>query len=271
MKKTTMIMLSALAAIFLTAAVPYAPGGSSVFDAMAATPEEGEDGKAADTKTPEEADWKAPDQEEAKARASETVPFVEAVVDECLLCRQQKLRDKGFGVKDITRSYFLLDSPVIKKREDMYGPVRFMHSKHAASMKDCAVCHHARPADPEALETTRCSACHQEPFQEDHPERIGLKAAYHLNCMGCHEKMHQGPVDCGGCHRKNVHDHDKLVQLPANPEPTQVTDECLRCHRNSGEDMLSTVHWLWRGHSPYTMDHRREVRHGKGTTAINNF
>jgi hypothetical protein len=215
--------------------------------------------------------WTAPDQEEALKRAQELVPFVDTVVDECLLCRSQKLRDKGFGTKDITHSYFVLNSPIIKKSEDLYGPVRFMHSKHAAALKDCSICHHFRPTDPGAPETVRCSACHQEAFRDDHPERIGLKAAYHLNCMGCHQKMNQGPVDCLGCHRKNIPDHKQLVSLADNPHPTDVTRECLRCHKSVGEDMLSSVHWLWKGHSPYTMEHRKEVRHGKATTALNNF
>lgn len=215
--------------------------------------------------------WRAEDQEAAKLRAREVIPFVADVVEECLLCRQQKLRDRGFGVKDITRNYFLLDSPIINKKENRYGPVRFMHSKHAADLKDCALCHHARPADPDALETTRCSACHQESFRPDHPERLGLKAAYHLKCVECHRSMDQGPTDCTGCHLKNVPDHGKLVQLPESPEPEQVTGECLRCHEQAGEDMLASAHWLWKGHSPYTMEHRKEVAHGKATTAINNF
>ncbi len=146
-----------------------------------------------------------------------------------------------------------------------------MHAKHAASLKDCAICHHYRPTDTDAQETTRCSACHQESFRKDHPERLGLKAAYHLQCMECHRRMDQGPVDCIGCHRNNVPDHNKLVQLSGKPEPIEVTAECLRCHKEAGEDMLTTAHWLWRGPSLYTMDHRKEVRHGKATTAINNF
>lgn len=216
-------------------------------------------------------DWKAPDQENAIARSKEIVPFVDTVIDECRLCRQQKLRKQGLGTKDMENTYFLLDSPIIKKQEDHFGPVRFMHAKHAASLQVCAVCHHYRPTDAGALETTRCSACHQESFREDHPDRIGLKAAYHLQCMECHQEMNQGPVDCIGCHKKNVPDHNKLVQLSGKPAPSEVTVECLRCHKDAGEDMLTTAHWLWRGPSPYTMEHRKEVRHGKATTALNNF
>lgn len=216
-------------------------------------------------------EWVAPDQEAARERAGKVADFVDTVVDECLLCRQQKLRDMGLGVKDIKHSYFLLDSPIIKEREDHYGPVRFMHTRHAASIQDCALCHHARPTDPQASETTRCSACHQEAFKSDHPGRLGLKAAYHQRCMECHQDRSNAPVSCTGCHAKNVPDHKDLVELPEDPKPWEVTGECLRCHEEAGEDFIQTAHWLWKGHSPYTLGHRKEVRHGKATTAVNNF
>ena len=65
--------------------------------------------------------------------------------------------------------------------------------------------------------------------------------------------------------------HKDLVKLPADPKPQEVTAECLRCHQDAGEDMLSTAHWLWRGPSPYTVEHRKSVMSGKGTTTLNNF
>jgi len=226
---------------------------------------------AAEPPPAEKVVWTAPDQEAAKKRAAEVVPFVEAVMDECRLCRQQRLRDMGLNVKDQTESYYLLDSPIIRRTEDHYGPVRFMHAKHATVTRDCALCHHYRPVDESASETTRCSACHQEPFQKDHPERLGLKAAYHQQCMGCHREMDKGPIDCAGCHRKNIPDHKDKIQLAANPEPSQVTSECLRCHKQAGEDMLKSAHWLWKGPSPYTLKHRKAVELGKATVATNNF
>jgi hypothetical protein len=230
-----------------------------------------DDPMPAETAAPGTLVWTAPDQEAAKKRAETVAPFVEAVMDECLLCRQQRLRDMGLGVKDQQQRYFLLNSPIIRKTEDHYGPVRFMHAKHAVVIKDCALCHHHRPLEERASETVRCSACHQEPFNPDHPERLGLKAAYHQQCMGCHQQMNRGPVDCNGCHRKNMQDHKELIHLAANPQPSQVTSECLRCHKTAGEDMLHSAHWLWKGPSPYTLKHRKEVALGKGTIATNNF
>jgi len=264
MTKTTVPLLHLLLAAAMVAGLTALPAAGWIPRAEAAVSTD-------ETPAVVKSDWKAPDQEKAKERSKEMVPFVDTVIDECLLCRQQRLRQKGLGIKDMDNTYFLLDSPIIKAQEDHFGPVRFMHAKHAASMKDCAVCHHYRPTNADALETTRCSACHQESFREDHPERIGLKAAYHLQCMECHRKLDQGPVDCIGCHSKNAPDHKELVQLSGKPAPSEVTAECLRCHKEAGEDMLTTAHWLWRGPSPYTMDHRKEIQHGKAKTAINNF
>lgn len=215
--------------------------------------------------------WTAEDHEKAKKIAHEIPGFVDNVLIEERLLRQQRLRDIGLDVKDITHSYFLLDSPIINRERDDYKPVKFMHSKHAAVVKDCSACHHYRPEDPKADETTRCSACHQESFDPDHPERPGLKAAYHLQCMGCHDTMDKGPTDCTGCHRKNTPDHRKLVKLPEHPKPSEVTEECLRCHTDAGTDMLASVHWLWQGPSPNTLGHADDVHHGKGTTVLNNF
>lgn len=215
--------------------------------------------------------WKAPDQEEALKRAHERVPFVEKYVGECMILRQMRLREEGISLKDVKNTYFLLDSPIIKGREDHYSPVRFAHGQHAASTKDCTVCHHYRPKDNSMLETTRCSSCHQDSFNSQHPERIGLKAAFHLQCLACHEEKNKGPLSCQGCHLKNVPDHRKLVKLPDNPDPFQVTEECLRCHDDAGDNMLTSAHWLWKGPSFYTVEHRKDNQHGKGTTALNNY
>jgi hypothetical protein len=215
--------------------------------------------------------WKAPDQEKAKERAREVVPFVKDYKDDCKILRRVCLLDEGISIKDVTETYYLLNSPIIGKHEDHYGPVRFTHGKHAAASKDCSVCHHFRPKDPAMPETTRCSACHQDAFNPEHPERIGLKAAFHQQCMTCHQTKQKGPVTCIGCHQKNVPDHKDLVKLPDNPSPFQVTAECLRCHDQAGEEMLKTAHWLWKGPSPYTVSHRKDIMHGKGSTALNNY
>jgi hypothetical protein len=235
--------------------------------------------------------WIAPRQEQARQRAQQQLPLVREVVEEGPIRRSQRLRELGLNMKDVKHTYMLLDSPLIKAQEDNYAAVRFNHGQHAAASGDCSICHHLRPvADSSAgvspdnsagvapdngvgvaPETVRCSACHQQAFNPDYPERLGLKAAYHQQCIPCHQHQQKGPQICSECHLARVPDHKQLVKLPPNPDALQVTAECLRCHQQAGEEMLHTVHWLWRGSSTYTRDHTREVRHGKGTTALNNY
>ncbi|MFO7832080.1 MAG: cytochrome c3 family protein [Desulfuromonadaceae bacterium] len=214
-------------------------------------------------------------QEQAQTRAAERVPQIKEVKHEDPLRRSQRLRHMGISVKDVRQTYFVLDSPIIKEREDHYTPVRFNHGQHAASVDDCTVCHHKRPVEDVSFspnpELVRCSACHQQSFDPEFPERLGLKAAYHQRCIGCHEEEDRGPQVCADCHLEQVPEHKELVELPENPDPLEVTAECLRCHAEEAEHFKHTAHWRWRGHSEYTAEHARAVEHGKGTTALNNY
>lgn len=266
MKTNLVRALAALAALAILGA--SAPGLTATAPAPDAKPVE----KSRKDLTPKPEGWVAEHQAEAEKLARQKYPFVTDVLMEDLPLRQQRLRNMGVGYKDIKHSYILLDSPYVDTYERQYNPVRFMHSKHAASLGgDCAACHHYRPADPNTPETVACRSCHQDTRTAGDSERIGLKAAYHMQCMNCHEQMKKGPVSCEGCHSKRSVDHRELVRLPENPAPQQVTAECLRCHEDAGEDMLATAHWLWRGPSPYTAEHRKSVMSGKGTTTLNNF
>lgn len=215
--------------------------------------------------------WKAILQEEAIQRAHQVPPPVKEVLKETPVQRKIRLKAKPVNLNDQKFSYLVLESPLISEEEDLFGPVRFMHKKHAAILGDCTGCHHYRPADPTAQEIARCSACHRKSFEPEMLERIGLKAAYHRQCMDCHKERNQGPVGCTECHAKKVPDHSKLVKLPENPSPMDVTRECLRCHDKQGEEMLQSAHWLWRGPSPFTEGHEKDIHLGKATNTVNNF
>jgi hypothetical protein len=89
--------------------------------------------------------------------------------------------------------------------------------------------------------------------------------------MGCHEDLEKGPVGCEECHRKHIPGHQSLVKLSSDPTPSQVTQECLRCHADAGKEMLASAHWLWQGTSRFTVEHRFSVGCGKRTTALNNY
>jgi hypothetical protein len=87
----------------------------------------------------------------------------------------------------------------------LYGPVEFSHAQHAEIAGNCAKCHHHSPKGV----TTACGECHEAivvyhySTDKKGPD-LGLKGAYHRQCMGCHEKMGSGPLGCTDCHEKKV-------------------------------------------------------------------
>jgi octaheme c-type cytochrome (tetrathionate reductase family) len=50
----------------------------------------------------------------------------------------------------------------------------------------------------------------------------------------------------------------------------QVTEACLSCHKDAGDELIKSIHWTWQGSSPYMAGHETDVTQGKRTT-INNF
>ena len=108
----------------------------------------------------------------------------------------------------------------------LYEPVSFDHDMHVALVEDdCARCHHhtlamgnvngtcARcHADSGMAEAIACRDCHAanrfgaeylRELESDknrfHLDKPGLKAAYHLNCLGCHREW-GAPTGCQDCH-----------------------------------------------------------------------
>ena len=66
----------------------------------------------------------------------------------------------------------------------------------------CAGCHHNSPP---SKNPPKCSSCHGKTPNPRFPERPTLKAAYHLLCMGCHDRMLVTPAektDCTACHEQ---------------------------------------------------------------------
>jgi octaheme c-type cytochrome (tetrathionate reductase family) len=182
------------------------------------------------------------------------------------------------------KNFYLIDSAVLRAQSDDYEPVAFSHRIHDELVGgDCGVCHHRYVSSPEDRVGTDireihasmdvklggpCSACHDNmadrppqscmhchglPNEADDPSRIGLKGAYHRQCIGCHERQPKpttAPTDCAGCHHPWTPNHGALVSFKGKPGPQDVTRECLRCHAKVGQDILSTAHWNWKGRSP---------------------
>jgi len=119
----------------------------------------------------------------------------------------------------------LPDRISIESLQELYAPVTFEHAQHITRERDCAVCHHHTNGAPASqnrclschrggheVKSMGCRSCHEkEPFSAEqvngkfknnlsfHQDKPGLKAAYHLGCIGCHQKK-GGPVTCTACH-----------------------------------------------------------------------
>ena len=109
---------------------------------------------------------------------------------------------------------------------NLYEPVVFDHAMHVDATESCAVCHHHTTGTgvsdqycakchngKEEMDTVSCQGCHSadpvsaenlhnpQPDYFYHDDKPSLKAAYHLNCVGCHQGV-GGPVGCEDCHAK---------------------------------------------------------------------
>ena len=72
---------------------------------------------------------------------------------------------------------------------------------HSEKGTICQACHHNSPV---TMTPPACSSCHGKPFDELNPFRPGLKAAYHQQCMDCHDNMNikqPESTDCVACHK----------------------------------------------------------------------
>ena len=109
----------------------------------------------------------------------------------------------------------------------LFEGVEFDHEMHSDLGEDCSACHHHTTgtgtveercvrchADSDEVATVGCRDCHvADPFSAEqinkealdvyqfHNDKLGLKAAYHTSCIGCHEEM-GGPTDCQDCHAR---------------------------------------------------------------------
>ncbi len=73
---------------------------------------------------------------------------------------------------------------------------------HTAPTTLCQGCHHNSPS---SVKPPQCGSCHGRSSDGLNPNRPGLMAAYHQECMQCHDKMgleKPGSRECTACHAK---------------------------------------------------------------------
>lgn len=131
---------------------------------------------------------------------------------------EMMLKDRTY-VKETYSDEDVPEKLVIKVMMDKYKAVQFPHRKMVRTLQKniaenkmagyfhgdpgtmCQGCHHNSPA---SKKPPKCVTCHGKPFDENNPMRPGLLAAYHQQCMSCHEQMKlEKPAGCTGCHKEN--------------------------------------------------------------------
>ncbi len=99
------------------------------------------------------------------------------------------------------------DKPLTIDTKDVYAkkkktPVVFAHTKHKA--QKCQKCHHTWK---EGEKVKNCGECHKDKKDKKDKKKLGLKKAFHDQCIKCHkalkkEKKKTGPTGCVKCHPK---------------------------------------------------------------------
>jgi hypothetical protein len=112
----------------------------------------------------------------------------------------------------------------IKILEREYEPSEFPHRKiiqkliiasneskvatyfHRNMQTICAGCHHQSRADAEVQhgKPPYCRNCHSITFDSRNINRPRLLAAYHRQCLGCHQKMGLKQTGCKDCHKEKA-------------------------------------------------------------------
>ena len=129
-----------------------------------------------------------------------------------------KLLDSRKAVTDTYKDADIPEKVIIEVLAHEYGSVELPHRKivqtlveniqdsklagyfHRDQATICQGCHHNSPI---SKTPPRCVSCHGKPFDEKNPFSPGLKAAYHLQCMGCHDEMgieQPKSTECTSCH-----------------------------------------------------------------------
>lgn len=127
--------------------------------------------------------------------------------DQCIACHNE-YRRLGERSGPVTCGECHVDGKTIKSDRRPIWLDRSLHYRHVKACQDkCETCHHEYNAQTKKLYYAKgqegaCIYCHKEKTEEN---RISLRLADHMACIGCHrnllnEHKDAGPVSCSGCH-----------------------------------------------------------------------
>ena len=108
-------------------------------------------------------------------------------------------------IKPLVEQYEAVEMPHRKIVQTLTGNIRenpIAQYFHMEKGTVCQGCHHNSPASDKP---PLCGSCHGKPFDDKEIHKPGLMAAYHRQCMDCHETMgiaKPDSRDCTACHLK---------------------------------------------------------------------
>jgi len=129
-----------------------------------------------------------------------------------------------------------------------FGPVKFNHAKHAdhSMMKDgCWTCHHNHYDADKPFQ--KCIICHDKGLIRNDISVPRLKAAFHQQCLDCHNGWDPGASCANVCHAKNVDGTDTIlpddaVTYPPFTAPEKITFDTAKFAKTK-------VYFFHNGHS----------------------
>ena len=87
---------------------------------------------------------------------------------------------------------------IIKKLTELSNNKDLSKRFHHDQTTMCSGCHHYSPVEPQS-HSPKCVNCHKVSFDLEDHTKPRLLAVYHLQCLGCHEKMNL-KRECTDCH-----------------------------------------------------------------------
>lgn len=128
---------------------------------------------------------------------------------------------KDVEIKILEKEYKLAKFPhlkIIEKLVKISNDSKMGTYFHAKTQTICEGCHHQSRVEAEAKKDTPpyCRNCHTISFDPVHLNRPKLIAAYHRQCINCHEKMDlKKPKQCKECHEEKA---ERPVYILPKPE-----------------------------------------------------
>jgi hypothetical protein len=88
---------------------------------------------------------------------------------------------------------------IVKKLTKTSNDNKLSRQFHVKEVTMCQGCHHASAVEPKGA-LPKCGSCHKATLDSKDLSKPRLLAVYHLQCLGCHEKMHLKEQGCTDCH-----------------------------------------------------------------------